>query len=560
MNRKSYLNIWLWIIIIGIATGLRCLFLQYDIWYDEACSWFTAIQTFPMGILNNLLNLDLQHTPLYFFILHFWIKLFGDSEVALRSLSLIFGIATIPLAYIVSKKLTSKLNSVLIASIIAVAPLLVFFSVEIRMYSVVVFWILLSLNYLIDFEQKSDKKSLVKLVCANLLIPYTFVGGIFYNLSLVLCYGIYLFKTNREKFILYIKSVGFEFCALIPYFLMVLYYANMRSLFVIKREGQFYFFHLIDVIRNFFGLSPVINVYWPSLDAYDFTFIFTLLVVVPCVYFGYGYVQGFKNSKSFNKVLYFMFTLIFIEFLIGSVLQVNVFTSRYILYLLPPIFILSVMGLAGKISEIHLKIFVCLFFLVGIFSNINYSMKVPEYRTQAFKAVRLVADELELDNRDIVILPFGADAPYYFRDNSSPRVLPFDFHKEIRNPYNKNYYDEFQTENILKGNKAQILYDRVFSNFGFSESHFRYFTSNVNNNIEKGRYVLLALYGSDADAVVKVEDLRKSITSVQDVENRIVEIMLKKYLLDIRAYLDMDFYFESAWSKDNYTYLLFRKK
>jgi uncharacterized membrane protein len=108
MDRKTYLNIWTWVIIIGVAFGLRCLFLQYHVWYDEACSWFTAIQSFPKGILDNLLTLDLQHTPLYFFALHFWIKLFGDSEVAMRTLSLIFGIATVPMVYLVARKLTSK--------------------------------------------------------------------------------------------------------------------------------------------------------------------------------------------------------------------------------------------------------------------------------------------------------------------------------------------------------------------------------------------------------------------------------------------------------------------
>lgn len=560
MDRKTYLNIWVWVIIIGVAIGLRALFLQYDIWYDEACSWFTAIQSFPAGIMDNLLHLDIQHTPLYFFLLHFWIKLFGDGEFALRFLSFVFGVATVPMVYIVSKKITSKQNSILSAAIVAVAPLLVFFSVEIRMYPIVTFLVMLALNYLIDFEQKSDNKSLVKLVLANLLIPYTFVGGIFYNLSLFFCYGIYLFKNNKEKFMSYIKSVGVELVLLIPYFLMVLYYGKMRSIFVIKREGAFYFTHLVDVIRNFFGLDPVINIYWPSSDLYNLTLIFALLVVVPCTYFMYGYIQGLKKSQSFNKILYLLIAMILLEFTISAMCQVSIFTSRYILYVLPVFFILAVMGLSERVSSLHLKVFAVLFFLVGIFINVSYSMKVPTYRTQAYKSVRIVADKLSLDSRDMVILPFGADAPYYFRTKNSPRVLPFDFHKEVRNPYNPKFYDDNQQEKIKEGLAPQLLYDSVFSNSGFSDAHFNYFTTNVNNTVEKGRYVLIALYGTDADAVVKIEDLRKSVTSVTDVEDRIVEILLKKYLLDIRAYLDIDFYFEKAWSEDNYTYLLMRKK
>lgn len=560
MDRKVYLNIWTWLIIFGVAVCLRLLFVQYDIWYDEACSWFTAIQSFPFGVMNNLLNLDLQHTPLYFFMLNLWIRLFGDSEIAMRSLSLIFGIATVPMVYLVAKKITSSLNAKLTTAVVAVAPLLVFFSVEIRMYPIAVFLVLLSLNYLIDFEQKGNKKSLIKLVIANLMIPYTLVGAIFYNLTLILCYGFYLFKSNKDKFITYIKSAGVELLCLVPYFVLVGYYAKMRSIFVIKHEGQFYFTHLVDLIRNSFGLDPVINVYWPSVELYNLTLIFSLLVVVPCVYFIYGYVQGFKNSKDFNKVLYWVFTLILVEFIVSSICQVSVFTSRYLLYVLPPVFILSVMGLADKISNIHLKLFVALFFISGFCSNIAYSMKVPLYRTQAYKAVRLVADEYKLDNQDIVIMPFGSDAPYYFRKEGSPRVFPFDFHKEVRNPNNVNFYDKEQTEKILAGKKNQVIYDSVFSAAGFSNAHFEFFVNNVNKAVKKDRYVLIALYGTDADALVHIEDLRKSITSIHDVDKRTLDILLKKYLFDIRAYLDYDFDFEKLWAQDNYTYILLRRK
>ena len=94
----------------------------------------------------------------------------------------------------------------------------------------------------------------------------------------------------------------------------------------------------------------------------------------------------------------------------------------------------------------------------------------------------------------------------------------------------------------------------------FSDAHFNFFVDNVNKSIEKDRFVLIALFGSDAEALVPIEDLRKSITSVQDAESRCLEILLKKYLFDIRAYLDYDFNLVNAWSKDNYTYLLLKRK
>lgn len=129
------------IFLIGFC--LRFLYLDIPLWYDEACSWTSAINTFPSGIMNNLLNEDLQHTPLYFFLLHFWIKIFPQSEISMRVLSLIFGFLSLPLIYIVSRKIFDKKIAIYSSAICSVSPLLVLFSTEVRMYSLVIFLLII---------------------------------------------------------------------------------------------------------------------------------------------------------------------------------------------------------------------------------------------------------------------------------------------------------------------------------------------------------------------------------------------------------------------------------
>ena len=261
MDNKKIINISIFAVILIAGIVFRLLYLHTDIWYDEACSWFTAKQSFPMGIMDNLLHLDLQHTPLYFFLLHFWIKLFGDSEVAMRTLSLLFGIGTLPLVYVATKKITNNKIALFSLAISAVSPLLVLFSAEVRMYPMVVFLVVLSLNFLIDFEQTKSTKSLVKLVITNLLIPYTLVGGILYNVALWGTYAPYLYSQNKKDFFKYIKGLGVEIVGLIPYFILISYYAKMRSIFVISHEGALSFFNVVDVVRNFFGATIIKNIY-----------------------------------------------------------------------------------------------------------------------------------------------------------------------------------------------------------------------------------------------------------------------------------------------------------
>ncbi len=557
MEKKKILTGLFFILALGLTISLRLLYIDADFWYDEACSWFTAIQDFPLGIMNNLLNLDLQHTPLYFFILHFWIKLFGDSEIAIRALSVIFGILTVPVVYLTASKITSKSNSVIAALISAVSPLLVFFSAEARMYPMAVFLVMLSLNFLIDFEQKNDTKSLVKFITINTLIPYTLVGGILYNISLMVCYGIYLFKVKNDVFKIYLKGVFSELFLLIPYFMLIAYYAKVRADFVIRHEGGFYFAHLVDVVRNFFGIQIVDNIYWPSAYPYTINLEFTLLVVVPCVYFIYGYVQGCKKSSGFLKSLYFIFVVNLLFSLILAAMHVNVFTVRYILYLLPPMIILGIIGLSERISLNHLKIFATFYIISSIICGGHYTGISKDLKTLAFKDVRLEANKIGLGEDDLLILPFGADAPYYFKTAGSPRVLPFDFHKEFRNPKNSEVYDLEQQQNT---DKDKIIYDSIFSDSDFSQAHYMYFKNNVVDSVESGRYVLIGLYGDDVDQLVLLEDLRKSITSLQDIKYNRVKIMLQKYLYDIRVYLEKDFNFLDSYRVNNYTYLLYQKR
>jgi hypothetical protein len=401
---------------------------------------------------------------------------------------------------------------------------------------------------------------LIKLVVANVLIPYTLVGGILYNISLAICYSIYLFRNKKEDLRKYLTGFFAEIVLLIPYFVLISHYALLRNSFVIKHEGQLLFFNIVDVVRNFFATNIIPNIYWTSEAPYNLTFAFSLLVIVPCVYFLYGLVQGIKRSENnFVKTLYFVFILNFILMAFVAALQVSVFTGRYILYVLPPLFILSVIGLSKKLSQKHLMTFVVFYVVCSAFFNITNFNFSKSLKTLAFKSIYLECQELGLSSEDLIIMPFGSDAPYYFRTSDTPRVLNFDFHKEVRNPYNERFYDKNQMDLMSKEAKYGLIYDIVHSDKGFSENQFNYFVNNVNATVPSGRYVMIALYGEDANAIVPVEDLKNSVQSLKDVKSDLLSIMLKKYLVDVIAYLGFDFRFVKRYTKGNYTYLIFQK-
>jgi mannosyltransferase len=105
-----------------------------SLWYDE---WLTTRAV--DGGLGHLLRHVADRegiTPTYFLMMWPWVRVFGDGEVALRALSALAGIATVPVAYAAALALDqSRRVARTAAVIVAVNPLLVWYSQEARPYS-----------------------------------------------------------------------------------------------------------------------------------------------------------------------------------------------------------------------------------------------------------------------------------------------------------------------------------------------------------------------------------------------------------------------------------------
>ena len=76
--------------------------------------------------------------PLYYLLAWLWSHLFGVREAGLRSLSALFGTATVPLAYLVGRELIGRRAGLAVAAIVAVEPMLVWYSQDARAYALLV--------------------------------------------------------------------------------------------------------------------------------------------------------------------------------------------------------------------------------------------------------------------------------------------------------------------------------------------------------------------------------------------------------------------------------------
>ncbi|MBN1137236.1 MAG: glycosyltransferase family 39 protein, partial [Anaerolineae bacterium] len=126
-----------------VALALRLYGLDaQSLWYDEAFSVYLA----SMGLeeITARTAADIQ-PPLYYYLLHGWMRLFGNGEVAVRSLSVLLGLLTVPLIYFAGVELfQSRIAGLLAALLIAISPLHIWYAQEVRMYTLLTFLCLLS--------------------------------------------------------------------------------------------------------------------------------------------------------------------------------------------------------------------------------------------------------------------------------------------------------------------------------------------------------------------------------------------------------------------------------
>jgi 4-amino-4-deoxy-L-arabinose transferase-like glycosyltransferase len=130
---------------VGAAVRFGSLGVQ-SYHHDEV---ITAMRVIPgsFGEMLHKLKVSESNPPLYYVLAWGWSKEFGLEEFGLRSLSALFGTATVPVGYLIGRQLDSRRCGLILAAIVALNPMLIWYSQEARSYSVLVFFAALSLLF-----------------------------------------------------------------------------------------------------------------------------------------------------------------------------------------------------------------------------------------------------------------------------------------------------------------------------------------------------------------------------------------------------------------------------
>jgi mannosyltransferase len=201
-----------------VAFALRVFQLdKQSFWYDEAFSVYLA--HFDLTTITARTAADIQ-PPLYYYLLNLWMPFAGDSEFAVRFVSLFFGVLTIPLMYVSARRLyltpapspTRRGEGVGIfaALIAAFSALYVWYSQEARMYTLITFLGLLSSYALLraltaahpappaPLPKGEGGRGWIVFAVANIAAVYTHYFA-FTIIAFQIVYALYVILTPREK-------------------------------------------------------------------------------------------------------------------------------------------------------------------------------------------------------------------------------------------------------------------------------------------------------------------------------------------------------------------------
>jgi len=171
------------VVITVLSAYIRTRYISGQFWMDEAIT--TGIASHPLSAIPGLLRHD-GSPPLYYVLLHFWIRVFGASESATHALSLLFGLLTIPAGYWAGSSLFGRRAGLMAATLFAFSPFLTQYAGETRMYELMgLLGILATAAFIHAFVYRRRRYLILFSVCLAAML-YTHAWGMFFGAGSVL--------------------------------------------------------------------------------------------------------------------------------------------------------------------------------------------------------------------------------------------------------------------------------------------------------------------------------------------------------------------------------------
>jgi uncharacterized membrane protein len=217
IQKKQFFLSFFLILTLGFFLRVHNLGL-FSLWFDEASSvWgseyiLKAIKMHPF--------LRIGYSPLFILLLRFWRQLIGESEFILRMLPLVFNMISIIAIYKVGQLFFNRKVGLSSAFFLAISPFHIYYSQEVRMYTLMVLLTLLSVFCLIKALRNKSYIFWLGYAIFNILNIYTHLAMILF-LSAQIGYFLFYWKRYKTEFRKWIKIHLLIAVLLIPWLMNI---------------------------------------------------------------------------------------------------------------------------------------------------------------------------------------------------------------------------------------------------------------------------------------------------------------------------------------------------
>src|SRR6185503_9893112 len=156
-------------LLVVVGAALRLPNLGESLWFDEVL-YSTSYAVSSLSRLWDLFINDITPAPLYRVLLFFWLKVFDETDLSVRTPSLLFGIASIGLTYRIARTYGSPRVAFLAASFLCFSPAHVWYSQDATPYAMTLFFLLASVLAWLRLRADPTRPAWYAVYCGSLLV------------------------------------------------------------------------------------------------------------------------------------------------------------------------------------------------------------------------------------------------------------------------------------------------------------------------------------------------------------------------------------------------------
>jgi 4-amino-4-deoxy-L-arabinose transferase-like glycosyltransferase len=348
---------WLLVALVLVAFGRGIWALGgKSLWWDESLSLYRAQEDFAFLLstkiiltdtLNQVVTID-KHPPLYFILLWLVVRLFGQSEFALRFLSLAPVVLMVPLLFATGRRLVDKRVGLGAAALGAISPMYLWYGQEMRMYALLAFLSLVSFYFFVrafcipqhTLSLRRQWPWIAAYVLASTCIAFTHYLGILVIAFELLVLGLLSLRRTGTRRVLLSIIVMLLLVSLLP----IAYALLTLSESPIMAGPRFVpLLYLLRDVLNSFSLGLSVDIADWYVVAVDLGFLVLLIL-------GIGRLVRPRATTNLRRSGWLLVGYLFIPLLLLyllSFVQPAYLTSRHLILATPAFYLLVAVGLTS---------------------------------------------------------------------------------------------------------------------------------------------------------------------------------------------------------------------